>query len=627
MVSLPEGVNPEEGDGRPKVTLTLAEAVVRSFMGKRGIKPLDFPDLLARDKAGDEAANRTLEVNGIWDDPEKLVRETKAWDLMELLGPFGKKEIDEALGNAFSFPISDGCGGCPGCMFGEGKPQGRFTYDSLSRFYEAYGEKLNPTVIHYHFSDPLAWADVDVEDGKRRTYADVYRLHREVNPDGMMCVSTAVLPGTIGSMMKFLDVALREQINRVWGRGEPASLSVRISLWKYNARRVAVALERTMGWMRKIYAEEGHAAEDVEEWLQWFFKEIVRVELRDIDDLYKVGKRADSEEVVSPACGEGTLIRCPRAGENTPLFGMQLVTPDKNYPSGQREIPLYPGQVLSRLPRLTVLTERKDKGWDEGMAGYLEIFVPELRTVDGKPWDMKANFGERVAMLSRDVTTLGRVLDDLEGLHHRLTGEAVVEMRYGGEAEGDASEEFQYLMEAMVRELPGRMESIKKRLIEAAVVWANPVARTEGRLVTKAEKRALKAQALRIWEQMQVVQFLVGKAQGALAAPADTREYEMENVALWGFLLRQAGNIPFGQGKELCERLESWVNVATIAAKYANVAGHQEILANLLHGKFGQSLLVLGLDKKIAPKEVARLAVYTAAFIGAVEKHKAEVGL
>jgi len=373
-----------------------------------GLEFLD-PDLL-RAQAGsqdpqqaDEARKKLL---ALWDLPEERdAKNAETKDLLQQFEQFSEEEKKLILENLAGLQLTEGCnGGCYFCLFGTKKGViAKYSFSSIRAFLEKYGSKMNQQMVFYWDSDPFDYRDID-EQENLHTFVDVYKVFRQKQQETCHYVSTSIPRGSTNDFIQFMLYAFDEDKLRQQ-QGKNPILTVRISWAKHNVQRV----EATIIKLKQTLINKGYSEEEVDN----FFERCLISGCRFENDLKKIGPLINQHnnmlDIETPACRDGILIR-PNS-----IDTIMMTAPTIYEPSGQKSIPLSPGQI-DLIP--LYLSRLDYEGYDQNSSTLRfksRLMLPPIRKAADPNQELTLpNQKEDIVLkLGRETYTLGRLRDDI----------------------------------------------------------------------------------------------------------------------------------------------------------------------------------------------------------------------
>lgn len=349
-----------------------------------------------------EKAQRLLRIK--WDlDPLKDSLQARSVNILEQLSVFSRTEIETMLQNIVALQLTEGCNGnCAFCAFG--KKDGvteKYSFDSLRAFFETYASILsNRPFLFYWDSDPF-----DYRDGPH-SFVDVFSIYGQMSsPDNYHYVSTA-LPR--GSELDFLNFMFYIAANRVMKDedGKP-HIHLRFSLAQHNIQRVEAVINK----LTQALATEGYGPQDIDQLYNEVFSTVDR---SDDNLLLPIGPfihRADDiRDTYSTLCRDGAVI-APRS-----CSAVMMTAPTIYEPSGQKSVPLVPGQAETQIP--TYVREEYYATFRFGETSLVvrtkrrQTMLNPITHPDGNEYSLPDEFEDVSLKLSREVASMSRLIMD-----------------------------------------------------------------------------------------------------------------------------------------------------------------------------------------------------------------------
>ncbi len=349
-----------------------------------------------------QEAKKQLRIK--WDlDHEKDARNAETVNIMEQLGTFTETERERMISQLVGIQLTEGCNGnCPFCLFGKKKGvEAKYSFDSVTTFLRKYGYTILKEPSLYWDSDPF-----DYRDGEHN-FTDIYRTWREIRPAEFQFVSTTIPRGSEDDFVDFMRNAAREQKGRKHGNPD-ISLRVRVSLAKHNTQRV----EATFGKLTETLLEDGYTQQEIND----FYYACLEVGER-FENVHQIGPlisgHDDIRDVYTPACRDGVLIT-PKS-----IKAIMMTVPIVYEPSGEKDIPISPGQTETQTPLLRRILDYAGFDADDSLVArtyYRQTMMDIVRTSDRAEYQLPDKTEDVILKLGRETASLGRLIIDLAEL-------------------------------------------------------------------------------------------------------------------------------------------------------------------------------------------------------------------
>jgi hypothetical protein len=380
-----------------------------SIREELGLQPLNIDWLRAKAGSQDpqKAAEAIRKLRILWEvEPGRDAKNARTENLLEQFERFSEDERRLILTNLVGLQLTEGCnGGCYFCLFGTKKGvTAKYSFSSIKAFFEKYGEIVNPNMTLYWDSDPFDYRDID-EQGNLRTFVDVYQVFREKQPETYHFVSTSIPKGGGDDFIKFMLYAFEEDRLRKQAGKNPV-LTVRISWGKHNIQRVEASILR----LTNILINNGYSKKEIDDFFSRCLTHINRFE----ENIDKIGplinQHDDFAELDTRACRDGVLIK------PSSIEAVMMTAPTIYEPSGQKSIPLSPGEIDS-IPSLLAIENYEGYHFKDSLKKRLEyrqIIIPPIKkAIDPSQRLTLPNQAEDIILtLGRESFALSQLRDD-----------------------------------------------------------------------------------------------------------------------------------------------------------------------------------------------------------------------
>ncbi len=276
-------------------------------------------------------------------EPHREVEMADTVDLMELFDRYSPLECDAIANNVTELQLTTDCNGeCPFCFLGKKKTVShKFSFASLKAFAENYLRGKYMPVLYWD-SDPFDYRD------EGHDFTDVFQVMSRYTRNPTY-VSTAVPKGTQERVVRFALELANIYSRAMIGREKRFPItteynfpvSLRFSIAKHNVQRVESVLTEIEGQLRQSRWNDTQIVSFFEDVIE--FNDLLTRKPNNIGPY--IHRKRRFGEMESPACQDGIVISPHRGVE-----AILMVAPTEYDPSGQRYIPLQPGNVLSLIP-------------------------------------------------------------------------------------------------------------------------------------------------------------------------------------------------------------------------------------------------------------------------------------